>query len=351
MTLDTRDITFDNTSDANFRAWGSAVSASLAAVGLVKTADTGQIDWTTAVRPTAPTTTPTQVVVGYELWGFNDALQATKPVYIKVEYGYYTVANSTHATSGYGGPVLWITASSATTGAGEVAGLATQRTQLHGVTTTYAGYGGSSATANTHVATASPCITSGDLSSVAMCIGATAAQQANQTYWGSVVHHFGMPIMWSVERTRDSAGNPTGDGIALMSHRWVQPAGLTTAPTTVANVYQLLSFVDTGAVGTASNYWPVAWPGVGFNTTATATVIAFWPMPIGAHGIATQALSWLGTYKADVPFGTILSLSVMGATHTYISLTNMGGTVANDQARGGNLNTGIPLGQLLMRYE
>ena len=71
-----------NSSDANFRAWGSYISARFAAVGLVQTADTGQINWTTVLTPASP-----GLFTGYEIWRFNDALQATAPVFFKIEYG------------------------------------------------------------------------------------------------------------------------------------------------------------------------------------------------------------------------------------------------------------------------
>lgn len=68
------------TSDATFRAWGLAISTNLAAVGLVQTADTGQINWATVTMSGAG-------VDGYEIWRFNDALQASAPVFMKIGYG------------------------------------------------------------------------------------------------------------------------------------------------------------------------------------------------------------------------------------------------------------------------
>lgn len=75
-----------NNSDATFRAWGSGISTALAAVGMVQTADTGQIDWGTVTLP------GTGVYAGYEIWRFNDALQATHPLFFKIEYGTGTTA-------------------------------------------------------------------------------------------------------------------------------------------------------------------------------------------------------------------------------------------------------------------
>jgi hypothetical protein len=66
---------------ADFRAWGKKISEGLAAVGLVKTSDTGQIDWATVEVPAINT------MAGYEIWRFNDAEQSERPIYIKIEYG------------------------------------------------------------------------------------------------------------------------------------------------------------------------------------------------------------------------------------------------------------------------
>ena len=65
-----------------FRAWGSEFKAKLVAMGLTQTADTGQIDWTTVNRPATANTD-----AGYEVWRFNDSLQATAPIYFKIVYG------------------------------------------------------------------------------------------------------------------------------------------------------------------------------------------------------------------------------------------------------------------------
>lgn len=77
---------FDHSTDATFRTWGSEFSAALLAVGLTKTSDTGQIDWGTVTRPT------TNTDAGYEIWRFNDALQATQPIFMKISFGTHSTA-------------------------------------------------------------------------------------------------------------------------------------------------------------------------------------------------------------------------------------------------------------------
>lgn len=91
--------------DTGFRAWGSALSAGLASAGLVQTADTGQINWTTVARAAAYGS------AGYEIWRMDDAMQATKPVFIKLEYG---------SGSGSEMPFMWLTIGGGSNGSGAI---------------------------------------------------------------------------------------------------------------------------------------------------------------------------------------------------------------------------------------
>ena len=102
----------DHTSDAGFRAWGAEFHASLVSIGLTLTSDTGQINWTTVTRPAIT------VSAGYEIWQFNDTLQSTTPIYIKVEYG-------TGGTATY--PAIWITVGQGSNGTGTLTGLVSSR--------------------------------------------------------------------------------------------------------------------------------------------------------------------------------------------------------------------------------
>jgi hypothetical protein len=88
------------TTDANFRAWGSAISSAFATLGLVKTNDTGQINWTTAVRVAG--------VIGYEIWRYPDS-----SVFFKIEYG---------MSNGGTGARLWLTVGQGSNGSGTITG-------------------------------------------------------------------------------------------------------------------------------------------------------------------------------------------------------------------------------------
>lgn len=68
--------------DATFRACGKAISDALEAVGCIKTADTGQINWATVTRPLANT------IAGFEIRQFPaGTLQTDNPILLKIGYG------------------------------------------------------------------------------------------------------------------------------------------------------------------------------------------------------------------------------------------------------------------------
>lgn len=82
MAYQQTNIPFAFTTDAEFRAFCQAVHDAITALGLVNTADTGQINLSTVTAPAG-----TFTFQGYKIYRFDDALQATKPVFIKVEFG------------------------------------------------------------------------------------------------------------------------------------------------------------------------------------------------------------------------------------------------------------------------
>lgn len=110
MTAATGQSTFSHNTDAEFRVWGKHVHDMLTLAGLTQAADTGQINWATAVRG-AP-----NAMAGYEIYRFNDALQATAPVFIRLEYRTFGFANR---------PGIYMYVGTATDGAGTLLGQST----------------------------------------------------------------------------------------------------------------------------------------------------------------------------------------------------------------------------------
>ena len=101
--------------DPHFRNFVASYRAALIAAGFVRTSDSGQIDPTTVVRPS------TSQVAGYEIWRFNDAAQATKPIFFKFEYGTGTTIARW---------VFFITIGTGSDGAGNITGIRIPRIAL-----------------------------------------------------------------------------------------------------------------------------------------------------------------------------------------------------------------------------
>jgi hypothetical protein len=169
----------DASTDANFRAWGSWISTELAAMGWVQTADTGQINWTTVTHPTVANT-----VQGYEVWRMADTLQATAPVFLKIEYGSGNLAAV---------PGLWATVGTASNGAGTLTGATTTRTQFgNGINSTAASL---------------PCYISGDTSRVHLAMFANGTAVLGNTIHGQ---------MMSIERSHDTTGADTNTAATIV---------------------------------------------------------------------------------------------------------------------------------------
>ena len=177
--------TMSGTTDVAFRSWGSSISTALAAVGLVQTSDTGQINWTTVSKPSGATTT-----AGYEIWRFNDAAQSTTPIFLKLSYGTGSAGNTTTR--------LLVEIGSASNGSGTLSGL--------GSGTTYTFNGDASASGWTWGAS--------DGSGFVFCHMVTSANGGAAC---NVV---------AVDRLRNADGTPSGDGLLV-----VQKGGSSSAVT------------------------------------------------------------------------------------------------------------------------
>ena len=195
MATSVQSSTWTNADDASFRAWGSAISAGLAAVGLVKVAVTGAVNWGTVVRGTSVASgTPW----GFEVWRFADALQATHPVFIKVEYG---GSNSTSAPQAI--PALWVTVSRGVDAAGNPVNILAPRRACQ------SNIAASSPSANR--TSIEPIFVSSDGSSICV-VPRTGAVAAG-------VH----APAFIVDRSRDNTGTPTSAGGVILTEGAGQP--------------------------------------------------------------------------------------------------------------------------------
>ena len=184
MPTDERVMAHGGSDDASFRLWVTNIRQMMEAVGLIRTADTGQIDPTTVLKPVGSST-----VAGYDIFRFDDELQATHPVHIKIEYSTGTVA------TGFG--VRVIVGLGGTNGAG---GMLTPNFVTNGQDPGIM-------TGSLNLPSAHPCYASGDV------------VEEGRMWWyrHAAVTNVSSNMGFAVERTRDTQGNTTPDGV-LFTH-------------------------------------------------------------------------------------------------------------------------------------
>lgn len=172
-TMTSAALTATNVTDANFRLWCTFVRDTFL-LGWIQTGDAGQMNFATVLTPAAGNTKQ-----GYAIFRMDDALQATSPVYIRVDFG----GGATAVTVG-----MWITIGTGSDGAGNI--------------TTKRFDGG---------ATAAPTVTWGSSSAAASTSFGSAAN--NRVHVGLFATTGTTQIIMNIERTKDSSGADTGDGL------------------------------------------------------------------------------------------------------------------------------------------
>lgn len=268
--------------NAEFQTWGGTISAAIANCGLVQTTDTGQIDWGSVQAPTAA-----YVMMGYEIWRFNDALQNTAPVYLKLEYG-----------SGAGGqtaPCLRWSLGSGSVGNGTLTGLGV-RDESGFSGNTYVILNTSGVFVNNTLLT----YISGDNNRLVLALNARGT--------GSAV---GYGIFLSLERTVDTYGNPTPLGV-LATWRAASPTH-----------GQLVWNSKIGWIGTeAGGSWGILVPTTGGGTSGSNTAV----YPVfhnwGGGAFLNPGLNVLTYFTDEITAGTSNTFTYYGASHTYMPLGN-----------------------------
>lgn len=184
---------------ASYRLMAQALITNMIAAGLVQTSDTGQINPSTIVIPTGGGSSGgVTEEYGYVMFRMNDSLAATLPVYIKLIFGAYFGNNSSTRRCG-----LKISIGFATDGAGNLTGPVKE---LISSGPTLAG-------TNTELAGPHPSWCHHKEGSVALL-----AYRANWRLVNGVSVNADFPLhFFVIERTRDAAGNPTAEGINIMS--------------------------------------------------------------------------------------------------------------------------------------
>lgn len=256
----------NNATNAQFRAWGQNVSSALSSSGWVQTSDTGQINWATVAAPGASST-----AMGYEIWRMSDALQSSAPVYLKIDYGSGSAANN---------PGLGIQISSSVDGAGNLMANPTTRVLV---------------SAGTAIGNSTPAFFCGANSRFAMAFNISSS---SSTLW------------WGIERTHDSNGNDTAEGV-LLAMRW-----------SLGNWSQVYYNIITGpATAEASaGVFPPATGSQGTNGNQTQVY------PIFAHRgvLVNPFMNFVGGFANVFSDFATVTFPYYGSTRTYLPISSNG---------------------------
>jgi len=266
--------------DAEFRKWAKGIGDALIASGMVQSNDTGQADYTTAV-------TPTSIGHIYQIFRFNDALQATAPVFVKVLCGNVG-----------GKPSLRVGVSSDTDGAGELIG-------NNYFSETYLGNTSISSTSAEYVSYAS-----GDGSSASVLLW--PGQNGNYSLGG-----------FSIGRSCDTFGAYNGDALVIslfgIDQEWQVVA---------------INGSDPYASCAKTTYAPVVLPGVINNVqVSTASTLSgdgttapVMPLPCVAPGVTPWVPNHLvAIHPGDAGATSVIQVvTINGESRKFRAMTVMG---------------------------
>lgn len=264
-----------NTTDATFRAWGAALSDAMEAVGFVKTADTGQVDWAAVVKPVLST------FAGYEIRQLSDSMQSTVPIFAKIEYG----AGSTQTY-----PKLRIQLGRGTDGAGNLTGMVSAQF-IPGCADVSA--------------TAYDCFVSGGEGYIAVALWTTA----NSNF----------PIMFYIARTRDADGTINNKGVNFVSQasyyfaqQWLPASGVALPTTPMTGPFCTGPKVGTGSYGTVVGVYPI-FAYMGYAGHPDGVGIAYFPVDMSGGG-AVSTISMFGANHDFVAGGASSAGFINGNT-------------------------------------
>lgn len=278
-TLETALITEINVSD-----FFLPIDSFFTTAGWVNTSDTGQA---------------ASGHLGYRIWALNDALQSTNPWYLKATY-----------VNGIGGePGIQWQFSNSTDGAGNLNGSRISTLYGVGIPINNGGY------------VLENCYLSGSTSRMAYNLW-----DGPSSFWS---------LNLGVERTKDTSGNDTADGLIIYYRQFGANGG------SYANAgVQLLPDPSFGPPSDAMSQWPSAVNNQQ-GTMATGTKVGVgYIIPFNVRPL-NHGMNFLTYMSSDLPAYSIQTLSVYGATHSYLVCT----------PNTGSPTVGSYYTHVLMRYE
>lgn len=259
---------FRSDSDAAYREFLATIENNMAACGLVRTSDTGQINVATAVRVV-------NTVIGYSVWRFDDALQSVAPVFIKLTHRISSTVNNVTCSWEVG---------MATNGAGLLTG-----------TVLTLGTRGAVSNNSTDTLYTSYFTHSNGMFGLAPAI--------------EYVSTYNVPYSCIIQRTVDNNGSPTAEGVVMAN------GGQTNSTTNIG----LLRFVAPVITVSSSAAYQTFLP---YNLTDTRVGL---DPQVFMHWTALPKMKPLvgtATYvNSEIALGTQFSLALVGVTpRNYVSI-------------------------------
>lgn len=272
-------------SEAGFRDAVSAYEGLLADCGLVRTADTGQINPATAPLPAA------SEMVGYSMWAFADALQSAAPIFLRVRYG---KANTSVRLA------IELQAGVATDGSGSLVGV-----QTAALLTAPA--------ANTLGAGVYPSFAthSSGSCSVVFAPGSVTAPAGINNPSGS----------FTLQRTCDNVGNPTAEGFVLIAQTSASATATTSGKAELVQTLPAARTLGADSTSLALVPWLVSDSKVGVT-----------PQMFQHFVMLPKCRPLVGScahLRGEVPRGEVFQVALVGAVpRTYIGVGDSLGLTA-----------------------
>jgi len=262
----------DNAADANFRAWAQFIEDTLVTTGgWLVTSDSGQTLPSALVHPTT-----TSQKMGYRVYQMNDALQATVPVFMRIDFG------SSSGTAA--APAIWVTVGTGSNGSGTITGIMMNAVQMNSA--------GNSSQANNSYGSAAP----NRVAIALFCQNVT-----------------GIRLVFTLERSKDVNGNDTGAGLLCIYNStatWLESS-------------RYLNYATAGVVQ------PSVELGLSYVLTTQNPSQSFAPGDIGVavvsciRGVAQQpGLNVMIVPSGDVGDQGQFSMNIYGAAHTYQQISS-----------------------------
>ena len=261
-----------NSTPTYFQGWVAALQAAILACGWTQTSDTGQLVVADLTVPTVINTSS-----GYMIFAMADSLQPSNPAYMRIDVGSGGAVNS---------PSIWFQVGTSTDGVGNLGGKTTVKRQL-------VPYGSKFAT------TVADSFYSGSSSRFVCCfwVGGTFNSSG---YYGQMI---------SVERTHDSSGNDTSDGVLTFVSSF----------TGAANGYSQAIFFSGTTQPAEFNHWNCTMPPTG--TGSANNNVYLYPVRAWGFGETCPSLNLFMYFTADLASQNAVTATLWsGASDTILPL-------------------------------